>query len=229
MSQDEIDQRRARLDEATAARLAKLRSMPIDTSRLDKALRSQLPPLQPAHAGILWRIGPLRAVAATIAILAILAAAILSTSAGPVMASPIQMAQLHEDLVSGKMEATKVTSIEEANRVLAADWPQAPGVPDLPKEHVMMCCMKSIHNKKTACVLIQAGGVPVTMVVAKAADLRTPQCPSTMHAGMIYHTQSQGDLNMVMVERDGRWICLIAKLPVEPLLSIAAGIHFSRP
>jgi hypothetical protein len=74
-----------------------------------------------------------------------------------------------------------------------------------PQAHVMACCIKSVQNKRVACVLLKSEGVPVTMAVADAKDVRSPKSPVVVHSGTRYHVQSSGSLNMVMTEREGRW------------------------
>lgn len=214
------------LDRAVADRLAKLRTMPVSTSKLEAMIRSKIP--QPARTRSM-RIGwfrPVRAIAASITLLAILAAALLSTSGGPALASPAQMAQFHQSLVSGEVPATQVDSIEAANQVLTAQWPQSPQLPDVPQNHVMACCMNSVKDKKLACVLLKREGVPVTMTVANASDMKLPKSPKVEHAGVSYHVQSFEQVNMVMTERDGRWVCLISELPAERLMEIAQKLEF---
>jgi hypothetical protein len=173
----------------------------------------------------LW-LRPLRAVAASFIILTLIGALIWSTSGGPVMASTAEMAQLHRDLVSGRVPIVKVDSIEEASEALAGKWPGQPGLPTAPDSHIMACCMRSINDRKVACVLFQNDGQPVTMSVAKSSDLRSPQSPTVKRDGLFYHVESSGDLNMVSTQRDGRWICLIGQLPVDRLIDIANGLRF---
>ena len=223
-----------RRDRATAARLARLRGLPVDVSRLEQRLRAEIgpPPAAASSAGDLdlrLRVGwlrPYRAAAAALLVAAVIAAALLATSSGPALASAGQMARVHEDLVSGRTPVIQVDSIEAASRALAADWPQSPNLPGMPREHVMACCMKSVRDKRMACVLLKAEGVPVTMAVARAADMRLPASPTRTRGGVTYHVQSVGRLNMVMAERQGRWVCLIAELPVERLMDFADQLRF---
>ena len=221
----------SKLDAAIAARLGRLRSMPVDTSALERSLRAAIP----APAGARMRIGawvrPLRAVAASLLVLgAIVAAVVISTSGGEVMASPTQMARLHDEIVSGKTHVQKVESIEEANKFLGAQWAEgaAPAVPDLPGEHVMACCMKSIKDKRVACVLLKGqGGEPVTLSVAKAADMKLPRAVQTVErGGVTYHLQGSEAVNMVMFERNGRWVCLMGRMDVEKLVGVAGELRF---
>ena len=226
MDTRDADDNLSELDRAVAGRLAKLRTMPVDTSRLDAAVRAQIPrPGRERPTRIGW-FRPFRAIAASITLLAILAAVLLSTSGGPALASPAQMARFHQSLVSGEVPVTQVSSIEAANKVLTAKWPQSPQLPDVPQDHVMACCMKSVKDKWLACVLLKRDGVPVTMTVANASDMKLPRSPTVERGGVTYHVQSFEQVNMVMTERDGRWVCLISELPAERLMEIAQKLQF---
>lgn len=215
-----------RLDQATARRLAKLREMPVDTSRLDRLIESRIPPPH-AVPDVVFRLRPLRAAAAAVALLAIVGAMIWSLSGGAAQASPQVLAQFHEELVSGKIPAIRVDSIAQANQALAEQWKQAVQIPEIPSEHVIFCCMRQIQDKRVACVLLRGmGDVPVTMAVAKARDMKMSGGEIRAYKGLLFHIYSSGRLNMAMTERDGRWICLISQLPVENLMEIAGEIRF---
>jgi hypothetical protein len=90
----------------------------------------------------------------------------------------------------------------------------------------MACCMKSVHNKKMACVLLKNDGVPVTLAVASASDMKLPAAPVQTRNGVSYRVQHVGDLSMVMTERNGKWLCLIGQLPAEQLMDMARQIQF---
>ena len=90
----------------------------------------------------------------------------------------------------------------------------------------MACCMKSVKGKKVACVLLRDGGEPITMTVANAADMRLPKSPTVTRTGVTYHVQSSGELNMVMTERNGRWVCLIGRVPAERLMDVTSKLEF---
>jgi hypothetical protein len=228
MTDDIRNEDAAKWDQAVSERLAKLRTMPMDTSRLERALRSQIPPStqEPVRRMRLFT-RPMRAVAAGIAILLMVGVILMSTSGGPVMASPTDMARMHEDLVAGRVPVTRVETIDEANRVLVAQWPASPGIPDAPQAHVMVCCMKSVKNKQVACVLLKGEDAPITMAVANAADVKVPPSSSTItHGGATYHVQSSGAINMVSTERNGRLVCLIGQVSAERLMDIATKLSF---
>jgi hypothetical protein len=217
-----------RLGQATAHRLARLRTMPVDTSRLEERLRSEipLPDAQPVRRSI-FRLRPFRAIAASILLLiAVVVVVLLTASSGPALASSEQMAQMHEDILSGRSPVVQVESIDAANKALAAQSPDCPAVPNMPDDHVMACCMKSVKGKRVACVLLKDENVRVSMMVANAADMRAPTSPTQVRDGVTYHVQSFKKLNMVMAERNGRWICLIGEAPAERLMDLAVKLKF---
>jgi hypothetical protein len=222
------------LDLATAARLAKLRTMPVDTAGLEQRLRSQIgDPAQgsaarrPGRVRIGWHSVTRLAAAAAILVGVCVAAFILFGSGGPALASARQMADFHEELVAGRTAVVQVDSIEQAANELDRQWPQSPGLPELPGDHVMACCMKSVKDKKMACVLMKQEGVPVTMAVAHADDMRLPaSSPTKVRGGVTYHVQSVGRINMVMTEKSGRWVCLIGELPGDRLMDLAEQLRF---
>jgi hypothetical protein len=225
MSDEYRDEHDKALDQAVSARLARLRTMPVDTSNLDKAMLGQIP--SPRRE---WRIRsfrPLRALAASMVLVSAIAAAImLSASSGPALAEPAQMAQVHQDIVSGRIPVMQVASIGEANKMLNAQSPGAPTLPQMPDSHVMACCMKSVHNKKMACVLLKDEGIPITLAVASAADMKLAPAPVTTRNGIDYRVQKVGDLSMVMTEQDGKWLCLIGQVSADHLMDVAAQVKF---
>jgi hypothetical protein len=225
-SDSQDDRYESDVDRAVAMRLARLRTRPVDTSRLDKLVRAQLPLPEKTARPLLGWFRPLRAVAASLILLATVAAILLSSSGGQALASPTQMAQMHEDIVAGRTAVMKVDSIAAANQALAEQSPQSPTLPEMPPEHVMACCMQSVQNKKVACVLLQNQGTPVTMTVANAADMKLPAVPTVTKGGVTYRVQAVGKLNMVMTERGGRWVCLIGEASADQLMDLAAKLQF---
>lgn len=219
-----------RWDQAVSARLSKLRTMPVETARLERLLNARIAPAvvatKPTGFRLLFAHRPLRAVAASVLLIAATIAVLaFATSGGPVLASPGQMAQMHEDLVSGRMKVVQVDSVEAANRVLSEQSPEVPAVPDLPKGHDMACCMKSMKGKKLACVLLRREGVPVSLVVAHSRDVRAP-APTGQDGTAGYRVHSAGRVNVVMTERDDRWVCLMGELPADRLIDLAGQLRF---
>ena len=215
------------LDQATSRRLARLGTMPVDTRTLDNRLAALLPPRPRATMPVqrTW-LRPLRAVAALVLMAGLVGALLYTFSSGPAQAPVSDMARMHEDLVSGKTPVVQVDSIDAANRELTRQWPDSPALPNVPQQHVMACCMKSVKNKRVACVLLKSRETPVTLTVANASDIKRPDTPGVEHGGVTYHVQSTGKLNMVTTRRNDRWICLIAELPADQLMELAARLQF---
>ena len=212
-------------DSAVSARLARLRTMPVDTSKLDRILKAQIPPVRAQRR--IFSLRPLRALAASVLLVSAIAVAVLlNASSGPALADAAQMVQVHQDMVSGKIPVMRVDSIDAANRMLNQESSGAPSLPQIPDSHVMACCMKSVHNKKMACVLLKDEGVPVTLAVASASDMKLPAVPMETHNGIDYRVQRVNGLSMVMTERNGKWLCVIGQLPAERLMDVAAEMRF---
>jgi hypothetical protein len=205
--------------QAIADRLAKLRTLPVDTSRLDRAIRAAIPSAPPHRW---WR--PLAAVAASLLVVATIALVFLPGR--PVQASPDAMAQMHNDMVSGKIPTMQFDSIDNANRAIAAMAADAPQLPSAPAEHEMACCIRKVGNKKVTCVLLKNAGVPVTISVAHAADVTRPKNATAQTVdGVTYYIETVGNLHMVMLNDNGNWICLISEAPDATLISLAARLR----
>jgi hypothetical protein len=163
-----------------------------------------------------------------VAAILLISIGLVMTRSGEVQASTAHMVQIHDDLLAGRIPATQVRSIAEANAFVAGIWPKGPKVPDVPQEHVMACCMRSVQNKDVACVLLRSEGVPVTMAVARAADFRPPRSGATevSRDGITYLLHQQDDVAMVTHERSGIWVCLIGRVPPERLVDLASQLRF---
>jgi hypothetical protein len=86
--------------------------------------------------------------------------------------------------------------------------------------------MKSVHNKKMACVLLRNGGAPITLAVANATDMKLGPAPVITRGGVDYRVQQVADLSMVMTEQDGKWLCLIGQVPADRLMDVASQVRF---
>jgi hypothetical protein len=124
-----------------------------------------------------------------------------------------------------------VHSIQEANAALASDNPGCPAVPAVGGDavggdQVMACCLHRVGRARMSCVSLMADGVPVSLAVADAADVRVPDSQTLTVDGVVYHVQSAQGVNMAMTERNGRWICLMGKLPTQRLIDVAKDLKF---
>jgi hypothetical protein len=205
------------IEQAVAARLAKLRGFPVDTTNLDKRMRAELPP--PVVRNRRRWMAQLSAAAASL--LVIFTLMFVTLQGQPVQASPTMMAQMHYDIVSGKVPTMKADSIDEANEAIAAMAGNSLRLPNAPSAHTMSCCMRNLGNKKVACVLLDNGESPITMSAANARDVTPPTGKTRTENGVTYHLQDTGKLHMISFEKSGLWICLISESPTDSLIKLA--------
>lgn len=214
-----------RPERTLSALLARLRTLPVDTSRLETRLRQQLPcpPAVSAYRFVLLR--PVRMAAAASIIMGIVLAAILASSAGPALASPQQLAQAHEEMVSGHPGMMMVDSMQAASAALARRWSHAPALPDMPDENVTACCVHHMGRKKMACVSMTVDGVPLTMAVADSAEITVPAGHTIERNGVSWRVDSCKGVNMAMTQRNGRWLCFMGRLPVDRLIEVGGQLR----
>jgi len=216
---DDIGERQ---QQAMARRLARLGTLPVDTTRLDQALRAQLPG-QPA-APRYWLRRALT-IAASLMLLAALLIGLLQERA--VQASPDFLAQVHQELVTGKMISIHAASVEAANAAIAAENHHFPTLPQMPGCCRMdCCCMKKIKNKNLSCMLLFDQGTPITLAIAQSADVCAPGGPTVEHNGAVYHVQHVGTLNLITTARQGRWISMIGQEPTDRLITLTEQLQF---
>ena len=221
-----------RIDAATARRLSALRTVPVDMSRLTRAIESEVP--KPTTASMrhasparrpIW-LSPLRAAAASLLVFGAIAALIIASSSGPALASTDRLLAVHEAVLSGKDHAVPVRSIEGANDALSRHWPDAPALPSVRHDEVMSCCVHRVGRQKVACAAMKIDGVAVSMAVADASDIKMPEGEKIQRDGATYHVQSTKGVNMAMTERNGRWACLMGSLPVERLVEVLETLRW---
>lgn len=224
----ESNERQTRLDEATSRRLAKLRTVPMNTSGLLRAVEAAIPrPKAQSRRLVLTWLKSRPGLAASLLLTGLIIALVIHSSAGPVLASADNLARIHEEVLHAHgSDHTPVNSIDAANALLAAKCPGLPPIPGLPKVPVMSCCVHELGRKKVGCVSVQVDEVPVSIAVAEASDVKIPPCESLTIDGIAYHVQSKGDINMVMTERNGRWVCVMGKLPTSRVAELANSLRF---
>lgn len=209
-------------DHMLRSRLARLGAMPIDTSILDRAMRAQLP--QSVHPWLRWVVSA----SALAASLLIAISVVLAMQGNEAQASGIAMAQMHRDIVSGRVPTMHAESIDDANRAIAAMSGVAGPLqlPHAPAIHTMACCMRDVNHKKVACVLLDHAGTPVTMMVGDIAGAAPQASNVEVREGVEYHYQTVDDLTMVSTQHDQRRICVIGQMSREQLMHLLAGLKF---
>lgn len=221
------EQRPDALDQATSRRLERLRALPVDTTGLDRRIGALIPKTEQAMPARLWLRTSMRIAAVLALATGIATGVILLNRDTPAIASPVELVRLHDDAIAGRGHVVQVQSLDEAQRVLAQQWSARPDLPQVPGVEVMACCLHEMGKARMAVVTINADGVPVTLAVADAGDLRSPRTGQTQRRnGIEWHVQSAGDVNMVSTRRDDRWICLMGRAPTEKLMELAQSVKF---
>jgi hypothetical protein len=190
------------LDLATAQRLRRLSTAPVDMSALESRIRAAIPPPAAASAGRRSRIAiaPRRwmAVAASLAIVVTIGVVALLAWPRPVLASPQVLESIYER--GAEMRAS-----------MSADQP---GMGD------MACCVQKVEGNAVTCVTINVVGRPVSMVIGDAKHFKVPdEAGRRTVAGVEYRFQSSAKINMVMAVKDGVWVCLMGEPSVDELIS----------
>lgn len=212
-------------DTAIVSRLRKLRHRPLDMTVLERRVRSAIPQRNSVEASRVWWRTPLRAIAASLVIVAAVVAAVLTTHPRPVLASPVDLSRIHRISTTSASPAGEANGIRSANEALAAQWPDCPRVPEIPAAVVMGCQTHLLGGKRLGSVALTLDGRPVTLVVAPAADIQTARSRSVTRGGTDYFIQSSGSLNMISAKYAGVWFCLIGELPAERLVDVAATLQ----
>jgi len=214
-----------RLDEATSQRLARLRSLPVDTTRLEAAVRQQIEPATDRGATRARRRWRLWRIAAAIVVVAALAGSVLLWASRPTTPAAADPAEIHRQMVSNSCAPMRVDSIEAAQEALTTHWSGAPDLPHPSGCQTMSCCTHRIGWHRLACVCLKCGTDGITMAVGDASKLRLPKSETISRNGISYCVQSSGGVNIITAHHEGRWICLMGSVSVEQLLSIAADMR----
>ena len=219
-------------DEAIARRLARLNTLPVDSSRLDALLRQQIPndATGPSKRSF-WLLRPVNAIAASLIGAILIGVLIVSLIDRPAVAAPSQIAQWHAQMntTTPTGSVMPATTVEAANQMIAQSDPAAPSMPSMPgMDGRMACCsVRKMGESRISCVMIQRETGRVMVCIGDAAKIKIPSTGSTVtQGGVTYHLMSENGVNIVMSHRDGRWIACSGKLPHAELIETAAGLKF---
>ena len=223
-----------RLDRATSQRLAKLATRPVDTSRLQRRLEAAMhevtsddtasaaPRLTLASWQRWWR--PITSAAAAILIVVTIGWLALDGGTSPAIAAPAELAQIHYDVANGLAPHLKVSSVEEANQLLADQSNGVVPVPELPG--VMMSCCLHLHGGTTlTCALIERDGQLITVAIADGAKLHSPHGKTLTRGDRKFIAHTANGINMIMVHEGNRWLCVMGEVDFEQLADVAAEVR----
>lgn len=223
--------RHNRLDRATSDRLAKLASRPVDTSRLERrldvALREEAIDEPAAELSLMWRRWwrPVTSAAAALVIMTTVGWLVLDVGTSRVMAAPAELAQIHYDVTNGLSPHLKVSSVAEANQLLADQSNGMVPMPMLPGA-LRSCCLHQHAGTTLTCAMIECDGQLITVAIADGAKLHSPQGHTITRDGRQYVAHTANGINMVMTHAGTRWLCVMGEASTEQLVEVAAQITF---
>jgi hypothetical protein len=210
-----------RVQQAISDRLAKLRERPVDLSRLKASIDAQIAPPVLKMPRRWWT--PLRIAAGVMLMIGAGVVTALLLASRPAQLTPQNLARVHEQMTAH--EVTPVSSISEAYTTLTKDWANCPPLPQGSVEGIKSCCIHHVAGKRLACVEMMVEGEKVSLTVADADDVKMPMGRDEVIGGIECRSCAHGGVNMVMVKRDGRWVCVMGKLPRERLARMLADLR----
>jgi hypothetical protein len=230
-----------RLDQATSARLALFGMRAVDTARLEQALEKAMAPeggtigrINPASAagaagssmdGVWrrwWR--PITSAAAAILIVMTIGWLALDGGTSAAMAAPAELAQIHYDVANGLTPHLKVSSVNQANQLLADQSNGVVPVPQLPGV-MMSCCLHEHAGATLTCALIETEDGLITVAIADGAKLHSPRGNMIRRGDRQLIAHAANGINMVMAHEGDRWLCVMGEVDFERLADVAAEIR----
>ena len=176
------------IQQAVSRRVARLATIPVDTSRLDVLLQRQV---AHGHSRVwLWWATPLVGVAAAVAIMLL-----LLFSAAPQISAA--------DLAGVYSRLTATNQPLSGTMNMPASCQLKPGENG-------MCCRQMVDHQNLTCIRIDTHfGQPVVVVMANARRVKMPPAggEALIIAGHPYTLTHSGHVNMVMRRAGGKWFC----------------------
>ena len=148
------------------------------------------------------------------------------------MAVPTELARFHREVVRGLRPQLKVSSVEQANRLLADQAKGIIVVPRLP-DALRSCCLNQYAGATLTCALIERRGQLISVAVTDGAKLHSPRGRVIHCNGRVIHCNGRSfiahtanGVNMVMAYENGRWMCVMGEVEAAALLDVAMGVRF---
>lgn len=219
-------------ERAIADRLAKLGRAPVDASglkcRLDAKIDEEA--TKPRESGDAsprarrWRV-PLAWAALVLIGVGVAAFLWLQPSDRPRTITPVELASIHEHYHEGGNSPTAVTSVGEANTVMAQKWAAAPRFPDVKGAVVEACCLYELPGCRVACLHLKSKEQNVTVVVGNARDLHLSGTEDVQLEGQTLAVGGAGSINVVSPPDPERFIALVSTLPRADLARLATSLR----
>ncbi len=186
------------LQRAISARVARLGTMPVDTSRLDQLLRDQIP--MPGKQRRFLVFGWLAGAGAAACAALIIAVALLFT--GTPRLSAGELAGVYRNLATQSTRAMTGGTTNSAVQM-------APGMTCmLQSGQTASCCRQMVGKYRLTCVAVRSPShARVVMVAGNVGTVNCPQGQAVTIAGHSYSLVVSGHINMLMRRVGKRWYC----------------------
>lgn len=139
------------------------------------------------------------------------------------MAAPAELAQIHFDVANHLAPHLKVSSVAEANQLLADQSNGFVPIPELPGE-LLSCCLHQHVGATLTCALIELDGQFITVAMADGAKIHSPDGKIITRGGKQFIAHTANGINMVMANEGKRWLCVMGEKSIEELVDIAIDI-----
>jgi|GEM_PF-4384846 hypothetical protein len=193
------------IQRAISARVARLGTMPVDTSRLDQLLRDQIPMPHKERRFLIfgWLAGAGAAACAAL----VIAVALLFT--GTPRLSAEELAGVYRNLAT---QSTLAMSGGTTNSAVQ----MAPGMTCmLQSGETASCCRQRVGQYRLACVSLKSSShARVVMVAGDVGTVKNPRGQAVSIAGNQYSLVVLGHINMLMRRVGNHWYCAMG--PEKP-------------
>ena len=202
--------------------------MPVDTTCLDQWKQTQFGPDdgQAVHrvAWLPWRSATSIAAALVIAVLI----GVMSLSGTRAVAAPLELGQVHEQVIDGSLPALAATDLADAKRRIEALVDGAPRPDGDYPGSVRCCCGEALAGERLAFIKTRYGQTPVTIILMRGHHA----CAGNEHEMIdeqgrrfVVHHDRAG-VQATLTPRQDHWVCVMAALPTDDLLKVAGQIVF---
>ena len=186
------------LQQAISTRVARLNTIPVDTTRLDQLLRDQIP--MPRKHRPLPAFGWLAGAGAAACAALIITVALLFT--GTPRLSAAELAGVYQNLATQP-------GVTLASGTATTAVPMAPGMVCMLKSGQMAsCCRQTVGKYRLTCIAVKSpSNARVVMVAGSTGTVNCPQGQAVTIAGRSYSLVVSGHLNMLMRRVGKCWYC----------------------
>lgn len=163
----------------------------------------------------------------------------IGVSVGLLMPSRVQgreisveeLIAVHDEAIANRDEKLiPVSTVDEANRALAGQWPSAPRLPGVEAGEPFACCVHHFGNDRAVCLHMDYEGARVTVMTANLDTIRPPSSGTRVAQGVMrWSVHEVGDYSVLCGDVADRCVCVVGKTTREQLLALAETFDFQKP